>query len=59
MVRMTPPGKQPTARIILSLIGLVAVAISLTLGFINPIGIWHWVLLIVALACLVASRRVR
>jgi hypothetical protein len=46
-------------RIALSLIGLVAVAISLTLAFVNPVGIWHWALLIVALACLVASRRVR
>ncbi|MBX0327700.1 hypothetical protein K2Z83_08415 [Oscillochloris sp. ZM17-4] len=53
------PGRPPQARIILSLIGLIAVAISLTLAFINPVGIWHWALLLVALACLVASRRVR
>ncbi|NNJ10411.1 hypothetical protein EKD04_008740 [Chloroflexales bacterium ZM16-3] len=52
-------GRPPQARIILSLIGLVAVAISMTLAFINPVGIWHWALLIVALACLLASRRVR
>jgi hypothetical protein len=54
-----PSGKPPAARIILSLIGLVAVVISMGLAFINPIGIWHWALLLMALACLVASRRVR
>jgi ABC-type polysaccharide/polyol phosphate export permease len=48
-----------TARVILSLIGLLAIAISLVLSFRNPVGLWHWALLIVALACLVASRRVR
>jgi hypothetical protein len=52
------PGTPPPLRIILSLIGLVAVAISLTLAFINPVGIWHWALLLVAIACLVASRRI-
>jgi hypothetical protein len=52
-------GNPPPARIILSLIGLLAVAFSLFLSFRNPVGIWHWALLIVALACLVASRRVR
>jgi hypothetical protein len=52
-------GRPPTARIVLSLIGLVAVAISMTLAFINPVGLWHWALLLAALACLVASRRVR
>lgn len=46
-------------RVALSLIGLIAVAISLALAFINPVGIWHWALLLVALACLVASRRIR
>lgn len=54
-----PLGSLPTARIILSLIGLAAVAISLILAFLNPFGIWHWVLLIVALFCLIVSRRVR
>jgi hypothetical protein len=46
-------------RIALSLIGLVAVAVSLTLAFFNPVGLWHWALLLVAIACLVASRRIR
>jgi hypothetical protein len=46
-------------RIALSLVGLIAVALSLTLAFINPVGTWHWALLLVAVACLVASRRVR
>lgn len=48
-----------TARIVLSLIGLVAVGLSLFLSFRNPVGLWHWALLLVAIACLVASRRVR
>ncbi|MEI6778638.1 MAG: hypothetical protein WCK70_17195 [Chloroflexales bacterium] len=56
---MMQPGGPPPMRIALSLIGLVAVVISLTLAYINPVGIWHWALLLVALVCLVASRRVR
>jgi len=59
MVSMMVPDRPPPMRIALSLIGLVAVAISLTLAYVNPVGIWHWALLLVALACLVASRRIR
>ncbi|MEI7644011.1 MAG: hypothetical protein WCJ55_06995 [Chloroflexales bacterium] len=54
-----PPRNPPPMRVALSLIGLVAVAISLTLAYLNPVGIWHWALLLVALACLIASRRIR
>lgn len=45
-------------RVALSIIGLFAVALSLALAFINPVGIWHWALLLVAIGCLIASRRV-
>ncbi|NTW04367.1 MAG: hypothetical protein HGA19_24405 [Oscillochloris sp.] len=51
-------GKPPPMRIMLSVLGLIAIAISMGLAFINPVGIWHWALLIVALACLIASRRI-
>ncbi len=45
-------------RVVLSILGLVAVVGSLIVGFINPMGLWHWILLLVALGCLIASRRV-
>ncbi|WP_174842820.1 hypothetical protein [Candidatus Oscillochloris fontis] len=54
---MLPETPAP-ARIILSILGLVAVIVSLIIGFINPIGLWHWIFLLVALGCLIASRRV-
>nr|WP_169308101.1 hypothetical protein [Oscillochloris trichoides] len=54
---MLPETPSPT-RVGLSILGLVAVIASLVIGFINPIGIWHWILLLVALGCLIASRRV-
>lgn len=52
-------GTPPPLRVALSVIGLFAVALSLVLAFINPIGVWHWALLLVAIGCLIASRRVR
>jgi hypothetical protein len=52
-------GNPRTARVILSLVGLLAIALSLFLSFRNPVGLWHWALLLVALACLLASRRLR
>jgi hypothetical protein len=53
------PRTPPPLRIALSLIGLVAVGASFLIAFFNPFGTWHWALLIVAVACLIASRRVR
>lgn len=50
--------KAPPLKIALSLAGLAAAAISLLVAFQNPFGIWHWLLLLVAGACLVASRRI-
>jgi hypothetical protein len=44
-------------QIILALIGLLCVAASLGLAFQQPFGLWHWALLLVALGCLAASRR--
>ncbi len=44
-------------RILLSLVGLTAVAASLALNFLAPLTIWNWVFLLLALALLFASRR--
>lgn len=52
-----PPAPPSRAQIALSLIGLVCVVVSLVLAFNSPFGIAHWLLLLVAGACLLASRR--
>ncbi len=44
-------------RIILSVIGLVCVAISIALTFAAPGTFWNWGLLLVALGFLLFSRR--
>ncbi len=49
-----PPSR---LKIVLSIAGLAAIAASLLLAFQDPFGLWHWVLLLVAVACLLISRR--
>jgi peptidoglycan/LPS O-acetylase OafA/YrhL len=44
-------------RVILSVIGLLCVAISIALTFAAPGTFWNWVLLLVALGFLLLSRR--
>lgn len=44
-------------RITLSLIGLAACGASLWVAFEQPYTIWPWLLLLVAVGCLIASRR--
>lgn len=46
------------ARVALSIVGLIAVAISLGLNLVMPFGIWNWLLLLVAVSCIVLARRV-
>jgi len=45
-------------RIMLSVTGLVCVALSLILGFVFPGTFWNWGLLLVALLFVFLSRRV-
>lgn len=52
-----PPPPPSRAQAILSLIGLACVLGSLALAFSQPFGLWHWLLLLGALGCLIASRR--
>jgi hypothetical protein len=44
-------------RVILSIIGLVCVALSIALSFVAPGTFWNWGLLLVALGFLLLSRR--
>ena len=44
-------------RIVLSVLGLVCVAVSIALSFVAPGTYWNWVLLLAALAFLLISRR--
>jgi peptidoglycan/LPS O-acetylase OafA/YrhL len=44
-------------RVILSVIGLLCVAISIALNFAAPGTFWNWALLLVALGFLLLSRR--
>ena len=46
-------------RVILSVIGLLCVAVSIALSFAAPGSFWNWVLLLVALGFLLLSRRYR
>lgn len=50
-----PPSR---LKIALALIGLVAIAISLLVAFQDPFGLWHWLLLLIAVGCLLATRRI-
>ncbi|MFV9505651.1 MAG: hypothetical protein AB4911_13940 [Oscillochloridaceae bacterium umkhey_bin13] len=50
------PRPSPT-RITLALTGLAAVGASLWVAFQQPYSAWPWVLLMIALACALASRR--
>jgi len=43
---------------VLAAVGLLSVALSLVIAFNQPFGLWHWLLLLVAVACISASRRV-
>lgn len=53
------PNHLPSAPVILAIIGLICIVASTYLAFQNPFGLWHWVLLLVAGACMVAVRRMR
>lgn len=53
------PSSHRRMRIILSVIGLVCVAISIALTFAVPGTLWNWALLLVALGFLLFSRRYR
>lgn len=53
-----PPSPPSRARAALSLIGLGCVIASLALAYNQPFGPWHWLLLLAAAGCLLASRRV-
>lgn len=46
-------------RVIFSVIGLVCVAVSLTLNFAMPGTYWNWLFLLAALGFLLLSRRYR
>jgi multidrug transporter EmrE-like cation transporter len=52
-----PPSPPSRAQLALSAVGLLCVVVSLVLAFNQPFGLWHWLLLLVAVACIVASRR--
>jgi hypothetical protein len=52
-----PPLPPSRAQAALAAAGLVCVAASLGIAFYNPFGLWHWLLLLPAVAFLVASRR--
>lgn len=52
-----PPSPPSRAQAALALLGLACVAASLGLAFSQPFGLWHWLLLLGALGCLLASRR--
>lgn len=43
----------------LALIGLAACGASLWVAFQQPYTLWPWLLLLIALGCLIASRRVK
>lgn len=51
-----PPTPLKTA---LSLVGLAACGASLWVAFAQPFSLWPWLLLMVALGCLIASRRLK
>jgi hypothetical protein len=51
-----PPSPLRTT---LSLIGLAACGASLWVAFEQPYTIWPWAFLLVAVACLIASRRLK
>jgi hypothetical protein len=52
---MLPPSR---LKIGLSIAGLLAIIPSIIIAFNDPYGLWHWLLLLVAIGCLFASRRV-
>ncbi|NTU84149.1 MAG: hypothetical protein HGA45_33070 [Chloroflexales bacterium] len=52
----SPPSPLQTT---LSLIGLAACGASLWVAFEQPYTIWPWLLLLLAVGCLVASRRLK
>jgi hypothetical protein len=52
---MNTPNRR--LRMILSIIGLICVALSLALNFLAPGTWWNWALLLVALGLLLLSRR--
>ena len=54
---MSNPNRR--MRVILSVMGLVCVAISLVLNFAAPGTFWNWALLLAALGFLLLSRRYR
>ena len=51
------PVPPASPQIILALLGLAACGASLWIAFAQPFTFWPWLLLLVAGACLVASRR--
>lgn len=51
-----PPSPLKTT---LSLVGLAACGASLWVAFVQPYSLWPWLLLLVALGCLIASRRLK
>jgi ABC-type polysaccharide/polyol phosphate export permease len=55
---MIPPLPPSRRKIALSLAGLAAIIPSIIIAFNDPYGFWHWLLLLVALGCLLLSRRI-
>jgi uncharacterized protein (DUF983 family) len=45
-------------KLALSLIGLLAVGVSIWVAFQTPYSLWPWLLLLVGLGCAAAARRV-
>jgi hypothetical protein len=54
---MRQPPLSP--QVLLSLIGLAAVAASIWIAFQSPYSLWPWLLLLVGLGCSLASRRLK
>jgi uncharacterized protein (DUF983 family) len=52
-----PPPPPTPVKTTLSLVGLAACGASLWVAFTQPFTIWPWLLLLVALVCLITSRR--
>ena len=52
-----PPPPPTPLKTTLSLVGLAACGASLWVAFVQPYSIWPWLLLLVAIGCLLTSRR--
>lgn len=55
---MIPESPHPL-QVVLSLVGLLAVGVSIMVAFQSPYSIWPWLLLLLGLGCAWGSRQVK